>query len=125
MGNFVDQDDPRPVPRSLEEINTFQLAMMVEFVADASHQEFHMSFPVLTGLQVSIEEFHELHVVCKDIVRQKSHISVKTFETEDDPQLPVNPHGKDMEYMIPEDKHIILEGDNSKLVDCTVHGSTC
>ena len=122
MGRFVDRadPDPAPVPRSLEDMNTFQIAMMVDFVADATHQEFHMSFPVLTGLQVSHEDFHELHVVCNDHVRKNSHISVKTFENEDDPQIPVNPHGKDMEFMIPEDKHIILEGDNSKLVDCTV-----
>ena len=48
------------------------------------------------------------------------HIRADAFETGDDPQLPVNPDGKDMEYMIPEDKHLILEGDNNKLVDCTV-----
>ena len=53
MSGLVDQDDPRPVPRTLEEINTFQLAMMVDFVADAQHQEFHSTFPALTGLQVS------------------------------------------------------------------------
>ena len=120
MGRFRDQDDEQNVPQTPEEITSFQLAMMVDFVADAEHQEFVMTFPMLTGLNISHEEFHELHVVCKNLKKKNEHIKVATFETEDDPQLPVNPHGKDMEFMIPEDKHLILEGDNSKLVDCTV-----
>ena len=106
--------------QSLDDVNSFQLAMMVDFVADATQQEFMSSFPLLTGLRTTHEEFHELHLVCTNIRDQNKHITIATLETEDDPQLPVNPRGKDMEYMIPEDKHLILENDSSKLVDCTV-----
>ena len=120
MGRFVGEDEDAPVPRSMEDINTFQTAMMIDVVADANHQEFTMAYRALTGVQVTMEQFHELRVVCEYLRKKNAHISITTFETEDDPQLPVNPHGKDMEYTIPEDKHIILEGDNSKLVDCTV-----
>ena len=120
MGRFVEEDEGIPVPRRLEDINTFQTAMMIDVIAEANHTEFTMSYRALTGVDVSLETFHEMHVVCKHLRDKNAHISIKTFETEDDPQLPVNPRGKDMEYMIPEDKHIILEGDNSKLVDCTV-----
>ena len=71
-------------------------------------------------MQISFDGFHELHVVCKNIHERNKHITVTTFEVAYNPQLPPNPHGKDMEIMIPEDKHLILENDNSKLVDCTV-----
>ena len=120
MGRFVEEDEGIPIPRRLEDINTFQTAMMIDVIAEANHTEFTMSYRALTGVDVSLETFHEMHVVCKHLRDKNAHILIKTFETEDDPQLPVNPRGKDMEYMIPEDKHIILEGDNSKLVDCTV-----
>ena len=51
---------------------------------------------------------------------KNNHITVSAFETEDHPELPVNPKGKDVEFRIPEDKYWILEDDNSKLLDCTV-----
>ena len=44
----------------------------------------------------------------------------ETFETENDRRLPPNPQEKDVEVMMPEDKHLIFENDNSKLVHCTV-----
>ena len=31
MGRFVDEDDEAPVPRNMEDINTFQLAMLTCF----------------------------------------------------------------------------------------------
>ena len=36
------------------------------------------------------------------------------------PELPPNPQGKDIDVMILEDEHLILESDNRKSVVCTL-----
>ena len=40
-----DDDEPRQVPQAPEEVNTFALAMMVDYVADSQHQGVHQTFP--------------------------------------------------------------------------------
>ena len=62
---------------------------MVSFVADSQHEEFTPQFPTLTDVRISLEEFDELHVAYKNVVKKNEHITMAAFETENDAQLSV------------------------------------
>ena len=52
---------------------------------------------------------------------ENQHIHLSTFEEEDNPKIPRDPENKrEIENMTPENKQLILEIDNSRLIDCTV-----
>ena len=58
---------------------------------------------------------------CKRIKKENEHITLTSFEEEDNPEIPEDPENKkEIEHMTPENKHIILETDNSALIACTV-----
>ena len=58
---------------------------------------------------------------CKRSVDENEHIHITTFEEEDSPDIPKDPKNKkEIEHMTAENKHLILETDNSALIDCTV-----
>ena len=52
---------------------------------------------------------------------ENKQITPLSFEEEDNPDSPEDPESKkEIEQLTPENKHIILETDNSVLIDCTV-----
>ena len=116
----LQKDDSITVPHSPDDVSSFQLVYMVNLIAATTYQEFRETHSFMTETNVSPEEFHEIFVACNKVCERNHHVKVSHFAFEDEPGLPVNPRSKDVEVLIPSNKHMILENDNSKLVDCTV-----
>ena len=54
-------------------------------------------------------------------MEENAHIHIATFEEGVNPELPAEPRNKkDIEHMPPKNKQLILEIDNSALIDCSV-----
>ena len=79
------------------------------------------SYPRFTQTHVDADTFHSIQLSCKRINEANEHITIMPFKEEDNPEIPEDPENKkEIEHMTPENKHIILETDNSALIDCTV-----
>ena len=114
------RDNPS-IPQSTEDVNAFGMVWMAKFIATESHHDFMITFPSLTGIDLDHDEFHALQLVCKNIMDENKHLHISTFEEEDNPKIPKDPKNKkEIEHMTPENKQLILEIDNSGLIDCTV-----
>ena len=114
------RDNPN-IPQSVEEANALGMVSFAEFIATESHHDFMIAFPNVTGTDLDHDEFHAMKLVCKRIMDENQHIHISTFEEEDNPKSPKDPKNKkEIEHMTPENKQLILEIDNSSLIDCTV-----
>ena len=75
----------------------------------------------MTDAELDHDELHDMKLVCKRIMDENQHIHLSTIEEEDNPKIPRDPKNKkEIEHMTPENKQLILEIDNSSLIDCTV-----
>ena len=75
----------------------------------------------MTRPEVDPDTFHSIQLSCKRVMKENEHITIDSFQEEDSPEIPEDPENKkEIEHMTPENKHIILETDNSVLIDCTV-----
>ena len=116
-----DREDQN-LPLTVEEVNTMQMAMLVDVIATETHSSFMINYPRFTQTNVDPDTFHDIQLACKRIKKENEHISIMTFLEEDNPELPPDPESKkEIEHMTPENKHLFLETDNSVLIDCTVH----
>ena len=75
----------------------------------------------MTDTVLNHHDFPEMQLKCTHIIDETEHIHITTFEEEDNPDIPKGPKNKkEIEHMTPENKQLILETDNSALIDCTV-----
>ena len=109
------------LPLTPDDVSTMAISMFMEVLAVETHQSFLISYPQMTGTEVDPDTFHSIQLSCKRIKAENEHITIDSFEEEDNPEIPEDPENKkEIEHMSPENKHIILETDNSVLIDCTV-----
>ena len=107
------------LPGTVEEVSTMAIALFTEVIATESHQSFMNNDPRFTQTDVDPDTFHSIQLSCKRIQKENENISIMTFLEEDNPEIPEDPENKkEIEHMTPENKHIILETDNSALIDC-------
>ena len=75
----------------------------------------------MTQINVDHDTFHSIQLACKRIMAENESITFTTFLEEVNPEIPPDPENKkELEHMTPENKHLILETENSPLIDCTV-----
>ena len=111
----------RGFPVTPDDVNTMATAMFIEVIAFESHRESMSTYPQFTNTDVDSDTFHSIQLSCRRIKEENEHITITSFEEKDNPEIPEDPQDtKEMEHMTPENKHIILETDNSVLIDCAV-----
>ena len=93
------------------------ISMFMEVRAIETHQGFMSSYPHMTRTEVDPDTFHSIQLSCKRIMKENEHITIDSFQEEDNREIPENK--KDIEHT-PENKHILLETDTSVLIDCAV-----
>ena len=123
MSNILsaEEREERRLPQSPEEVNAFGMVWFVEFISTQPDSDFMKANPTMTSTDLDHEEFHDMQLKCKRIRGENEHIHISTFEEEDNPDIPKDPNNKkEIEHMTPENKQLILEIDNSALIDCTV-----
>ena len=109
------------LPGTVEEVSTMAIALFTEVAATESHQSFINNYPRIAQSDVDPDNFHSIQLSCKRVKEENENISIMTFLEGDNPELPEDPGlKKEIEHMTPENKHLILETDNSALIDCTV-----
>ena len=108
-------------PVTPDDVSTMATSMFIEVIAMETHQGFMSAYPQFTQTDVDPDTFHSVQLSCKRIKAENEHVTIMSFEEEDNPEIPEDPEDKkEIEHMTPENKHIILETDNSVLIDCTV-----
>ena len=118
---FGERADHPTLPQTVEDVNTFAIALFSEVIAQEPHSSFMMTYPAMTQTNITHDEFHEMKLICKRVMDENENIKTSTFEAEDNPKgLGTIQDKKETEHMTPENKHLILEIDNSQLIDCTV-----
>ena len=101
------------------------MVTFAQVMATESHQDLMKAYPTLSSTDLDHEVFHELQLGCKRIMDDNDHIHITTFEEEENHDIPKDPKNKkEIEHMTPENKQLILEIDNSALIDCTVQWMT-
>ena len=117
----AEERQDRYLPQTVEDVNTFGMVWFVEVMAIESHGDFMMTYPIMTDTDSDHDEFHDMQLKCKRIMDENEHIHISTSEEEDNPVIPKDPtNKKEIEHMTPENKQLILETDNSALIDCAV-----
>ena len=119
------------------EISYFAMWMMMAVVADTPFGTFMDLYAPSIGYEISHEKYHEFKLDVEKVLKDNEHLSAENFfpaedpdMADDDPTTPVpdlqGPGAGDPEYkntiesLNIEDKHIILETDDDKLVECTL-----
>ena len=130
-----DLEGGQPLGRG--DITYFSLWLMMSVVADAPFSTFMNQYAPSMGYEISWEKFHEFKLDITRVLKDNEHITADNFlDTEDpemvddDPNTPLpdlqGQSSADPEYkhtiesLNIEDKHIILETDDDKLVECTL-----
>ena len=109
------------LPKTPDDVSTMAISMFMEVLALETHQGFMSAYPQFTRTDVDHDTFHSIQLSCKRIKKEQEHITITSFEEEDNPEIPEDPESKtEIEHLTPENKHIVLETDNSVLIDCTV-----
>ena len=123
LGNILSAADRegRRLPTTPGEADTLGMVWFVEFMSTEAHSDFMKAYPNMTFTDLDPDEFHDMQVKCKRVMEENEHIHISTIEEEENPELREDPRNKKkIEHMTPENKQLILEIDNSALVDCTV-----
>ena len=108
-------------PLTPDDVSTMAISMFMEVLAIETHQGSMSSYPQMTRTEVDPDTFHSIQLSCKGVMKENEHITIDSFQEEDNPEIPEDPENKkEIEHMTPENKHIILKADNSVLSDCTV-----
>ena len=120
--NFTEEERrDQNLPLTPEQVSTMAIALFTEVIATESHQSFMTSYPQFTQTDVDPDTFLSIQLSCRRIQAENEHITIMAFLEEDNPEIPEDPESKkEIERMTPENKHLILETDNSSLIDCTV-----
>ena len=109
------------LPLTPDDVSTMAISIFMEVLAIETHQGFMSSYPQMTRTEVDPDTFQSIQLSCKRVMKENEHITIDSFQEEDNPEIPEDPENrKEIEHMTPENKHIILETDNSVLIDCTV-----
>ena len=110
------------LPLTPDDVSTMAISMFMEVLAIETHQGFMSSDPHMTRTEVDPDTFHSIQLSCKRVKKENENITFDSFEEEEDnPEIPEDPENKkEIEHMTRENKHIILETDDSVLIDCTV-----
>ena len=106
-------------------------------LADASFKTFMDQYVPMMGYEISWDKYHEFKLDIEKVLKDNEHIDADNFLdieepdlVDDDPETPLpdlqgqgsaDPEYKStIESLNIEDKHIILETDDDKLVECTL-----
>ena len=109
------------LPVTPDDVSTMAISMFMEVHALETHQGSMSAYPQFTRTDVDHDTFHSLQLSCKRIMKDNEHITITSFEEGDNPEIPEDPeHKKEIEHLTPENQHIMLETDNSVLIDGTV-----
>ena len=122
MGDRLSAEDKegRHLPKTVEEVDTFDMVWFVKFMSTQPHADFMKAYPSITSTDLSPDEFHDMQLKYKLIMKKNEQIRITSFEEDENPERPQDPMNKEIEHMTPENKQLILENDNSTLIDCAV-----
>ena len=130
-------------PLQRGDISYFSLLLMMTALAHAEFGTFMDHYAPAMGFEISYDDFHEFKLEIGRVLQENEHITSDNFQdveepelVDDDPDPPlpdlqgqgrVDPEFKDtIESLNVEDKHIILETDDDKLVGCPLQWiNTC
>ena len=84
----------RGLPVTPEDVNTMATATFIDVIAVEPHSQFMSMYPVLTDTDVDPDTFHSIQLSCKRIKEENGHISLTSFEEEDNPEIPEDPQDK-------------------------------
>ena len=110
---------------------------MMSALSDASFSTFMNQYAPMMGYEISWDTYHEFKLDIDKVLKDNEHLSAENFFgaedpdlVDDDPNTPLpdlqeqsagDPEYKHtIESLNIEDKHIILETDDDKLVECTL-----
>ena len=130
-----DLEGGRPLERG--DISYFSLWLMMSALSDASFSTFMEQYAPMMGYEISYDTYHEFKLDIDTILKDNEHLSAENFFGAEDPDMVDNDPNTplpdlqgqsagDPEYkhtiesLNIEDKHIILETDDDKLVECTL-----
>ena len=130
-----DLEGGQPLQRG--DISYFSLWLMMSALADMACKTFMDQYAPLMGYEISWDKYHEFKLDIEKVLKDNEHINPDNFLdieepdlVDDDPNTPLpdlqGQGGADPEYkntsesLNIEDKHIILESDDDKLVECTL-----
>ena len=119
------------------DISYFSLLLMMTALADAEFKTFVDYYAPAMGYEISYGQYHEFKLDIGKVLKDNEHITSDNFLdveepdlVDDDPETPLpdlqgqsraDPEYKNtIESLNVEDKHIILESDDDKLVECTL-----
>ena len=130
-----DLEGSRPLERG--DISFFSLWLMMSALSDASFSTFMEQYAPMMGYEISYDKYYEFKLDIDKVLKDNEHLGAENFfgaedpqMVDDDPETPLpdlqRPGAGDPEYkhtiesLNIEDKHIILETDDDKLVECTL-----
>ena len=130
-----DLEGGQPLQRG--DISYFSLWLMMSALSDASFSNFMDQYAPMMGFQISYDKYHEFKLDIDKVLKDNEHIDADNFLdieepdlADDDPATPLpdlqGPSRADPEYkntvesLNIVDKHLILESDDDKLVECTL-----
>ena len=119
------------------DISYFSLLLMMTALADAEFKTFMDYYAPAMGYEISYDQYHEFKLDIGKLLKDNEHITSDNFLdveepdlVDDDPETPLpdlrgqgraDPEYKNtIESLNIEDKHIILESDDDKLVERTL-----
>ena len=135
-----DLEGGQPLQRG--DISYFSLWLMMSALADMAFKTFMDQYAPLMGYEISWDKYHEFKLDIEKVLKDNEHINADNFLdieepdlVDDDPNTPLpdlqgqgsaDPGYKNtIESLNIEDKHIILESDDDKFVECTLKWSVC
>ena len=130
-----DLEGGQPLQRG--DISYFSLWLMMSALSDASFTTFMDQYAPMMVVEISYDKYHEFKLDIDKVLRDNEHIDADNFLdieepdlADDDPETPLpdlqgqsraDPEYKNtIESLSIVDKHIILESDDDKLVECTL-----
>ena len=130
-----DLEGDQPLQRG--DISYFSLLLMMTALADSTFRVFMEHWAPAMGYEITYDQYHEFKLDITKVLKDNEHITSDNFLdveepdlADDDPETPLpdlqGPSSADPEYkntiesLNIEDKHIILETDDDKLVECTL-----
>ena len=130
-----DLEGGQPLERG--DISYFSLWLMMSALSDASFSTCMNQYAPMMGYEISYDTYYEFKLDIDKVLKDNEHLSAENFFgaedpdlVDDDPNTPLpdlqgqsagDPEYKHtIESLNIEDKHIILETDDDKLVECTL-----
>ena len=131
----IDDEQDEPVQRG--DISYHAMLLMMIALEDSTFRVFMDHWAPMMGFQITYDQYHEFKLDMGKVLKDNAHITADNFLdveepdlADDDPTIPApnlqEPGAGDPEYkhtiesLNIEDKHIILETDDDKLVECTL-----